>query len=90
MQIDNYKLQDVHGQHFTAPPSDLDNDFRTVPNLLRALADWMDENDIQDPEVDNIKLGTTFTGEGDNFYQHLTLYYLTTADEKQKHFEKME
>lgn len=64
-------------EHFTGPTSDTENGFRTVPDLLRAVADWMDENDIQDPEAQSLDLKVAFVDNGDeDFYETITLYHL--------------
>lgn len=78
-QHEHRGLLPVDAEYFTGPTSSTDNGFRTVPGLLRQLANWMDDLDIQDPEVDALNLGLTFT-EGDDFYQHLTLYYRAEND----------
>lgn len=77
MSVTNYEIKKLLAHHFTGPCSDTDCGFRTVPMLLRAIADWMDEHDIQDPEFDNLLLKTQFEDDSDeNFYETATLYYL--------------
>lgn len=83
MSVTNYPIKKLLAQHFQGPVSDGDYNYRTVPTLLRAIADWMDKNDLQDPEFDEIKVrvvweraNTNDISEGDPFYYAATVYYL--------------
>lgn len=83
MPVDNYPIKTLRAQHFQGPDSDTDNDFRTVPTLLRAVADWLDENDIQDPEFDDVRLAliwerpdrASMLDEDDPYHYSATVYY---------------
>lgn len=70
----SYSLTDVHRHYFTGETSDSDNGFRTIPALLRAVAEWMDENTIQDPEFQGLTIAVQFPSESD-FYYSATLHY---------------
>lgn len=75
-EYNNYELKAVKAHHFTGPLSEIGNDFRTVPDLLRSVADWMDANNIQDPEAEALMLKCSFEDNGDDFHETITLYYL--------------
>lgn len=76
----NYSLPRTLAHYFTGPLSNTDNGFRTVPDLLRAIADWLDTNNVQDPEFEGLVIKTTFLNVSDdyndNFYQCATVYYM--------------
>ncbi len=74
--VENYGVKNLAAEYFSAPISESTNDFRTLPVLLRSIADWIEQQGIQDPEFDNLSVGLVFTGQGDQFYQDATLYYL--------------
>lgn len=73
--VSHYSIRPVYAEHFRGPVSGNDNSFRTVPTLLRALADWMDQNDIQDPEFFNLVSHKSFTGNDDKSQETITIYY---------------
>jgi hypothetical protein len=75
----SYDVIPFRDRYFTALPSS-DCDFRSVSALLRQVADWIDANDIQDPEIDSLWIGVTFTSEDDQHYHHATLYYRHEGD----------
>lgn len=83
MAVDNYPITTVRAQHFQGPESDSDYGFRTVPTLLRAVADWMDQNDLQDPEFDDLRLTliwerpdrASLLDEDDPYHYSATVYY---------------
>ncbi len=77
MSCRNYELRGQKARYFTGPISDITNNFRTIPNLLRSVADWMDENNIQDPESEALTLKAVLgDGEDEPFYEAITLYYI--------------
>jgi hypothetical protein len=80
----NYPLPRTIAHYFTGPVSNMDNGFRTVPDLLRAVADWMDTNDVQDPEFENIIIKIAWPNKSDDwdddFYQTATVYYMPNED----------
>lgn len=68
-----WDLVDCKRRYFIAPVSD-DNDFRTVSALLRKVADYVDEIDLQDPEFHGLITGLEF-GEEDRSYRTATLLF---------------
>lgn len=73
--VQNYSLKGTKAHYFTGPRSS-DNKFRTTADLLRAVADWIDSNDMQDPEFDHLLVRVVFESDSDDeFYQSATLYY---------------
>lgn len=72
----DYPLKNIHGYHFTGPMSDTTTGWRTVPQLLRRVAQWMEDNDVQDPEFQELCLHTVFPvdHENDN-YMAASVYY---------------
>lgn len=88
MSLTSYPIKKILAHYFQGVVSDSNNGFRTVPTLLRAVADWMDENDVQDPEFDDLKLSIVWQREDaisqldDPFYYTATVYHLE-AEPKQ-------
>lgn len=82
MSLTNYPIKKILAQHFQGVVSDSGNGFRTVPILLRAVADWLDENDVQDPEFNDLKLSVVWQRADaiiqldDPFYYTATVYHL--------------
>lgn len=76
MTVNNYPIRHLLAHHFTGPTSNAAHNFRTVPIILRAIADWMEEHDVQDPDFQHLDIGSMFEGRGDSFYEAGTLYYL--------------
>lgn len=78
-----YPLHGIKAEYFTGPTSDSEFNWRTMPMLLRRVADWMDAVDLQDPEFESIETRTTFIEETpDSFYQTITIYYRENVDTK--------
>lgn len=73
--MDNYPIKRQRSEYFTGDVSDLDNDFLTVPALLRRIADFIETNVIRDAEFDHLVFGTIFGEEDDSSHEHATLYY---------------
>lgn len=101
MGVTNYELRKTKAQYFTGPFSEFDIGFKTTPELLRAVADYIDEHDIQDPELYDIVLNTEFTGRTNDYFgddpyrQSVTLYYLDnpqrpSPEEEHAHYIAME
>ena len=78
--VDSYPLRKTLAHYFTGPKSDEDYGYRTVPTLLRAVADWLDEHHVQDPEFEELVVKTVFGSNSDNFsveyYMAATVYYV--------------
>lgn len=83
MSTNNYAFKKVLAHHFTGPVSDSDYGFRTVPSLLRAIADWMDENDVKDPDFQNLVVKTAFVDDSEDFYETASLYYLEPEQKRE-------
>lgn len=83
MSTTHWALAGIKGEHFIGPVSDTDNGFRTIPSLLRTVADWMDANDLQDPEFDNLAVRVVFVpdSDDDDFYYSASIYYRESADQ---------
>lgn len=71
---DNYPIKGQHAEYFTGDTSTIDNDFLTVPTLLRRIADFIEANTIRDAEFDGLQFGTSFDDE-DRSHEHALLYY---------------
>lgn len=72
--MSNYKLKAVNAQHFRGETAADFNYYRTLPTLLREIADWMEANDISDDRFDHMSLNTTFELDDASHYG-ATLYY---------------
>lgn len=75
----NRPIRGSRCEYFTGPTSSDEFGWRTMPMLLRRVADWMDSVDLQDPELDYLTTKVKFT-EGDEFYQTLSVYYRNNED----------
>lgn len=80
----NYPIRGSRAEYFTGPTSSEEYGWRTVPMLLRRVADWMDSVDLQDPEFDSLTAGASFIAESpdDDFYQTITVYYRESDNER--------
>lgn len=100
MTVTNYELRKTRAQYFGGPSGGSDNNFRTIPEVLRAVADWIEENNIQDPEIYDLLVRTEFSGQSNDYYgedpyrQVVTLYYCDnpqpTLEQKTAHYEVTE
>ena len=87
--VQNYPLRGIKAEYFTGPTSSDDFGGRTMPLLLRRVADWMDSVDLQDPEYESVETRTTFIEETpDSFYQTVTVYYRENVDTKRNEPER--
>lgn len=73
---DNYPLKGIRAEHFSGPVSESLNEWRTVPELLRAVADWMDARDVKDAEFHSLQLVKRFINEDDEHRETATVYYV--------------
>lgn len=73
--ISSRELTDVKRYHFRGPVSGIDNEFRTLPSLLRRVADWIDETGLQDPEFQGLSFHVEFVEDSDDYYLTATLHY---------------
>lgn len=78
-----YGLSDVKRHYFKGEVSDTENGFRTLPSLLRRVADWMDAIDLQDPEFQGMTTTVEFpegrATEPEEFYLTVTVHYASQA-----------
>ena len=76
--IQNWPIHPVKAHHFQGPVSENGNGYRTIPELLRAIADWMDANDVKDGEFFDLTFAKSFTthDEDDDVQQVATVYYM--------------
>ena len=73
--INHWPILPVKAHHFRGPVSGSGNRYRTMPGLLRAIADWMDEQDVKDAEFFDLTVMKHFTSEDDDVQQVATVYY---------------
>lgn len=104
MSVTNYELRKTRAHYFAGPSSGGDEtfstEFKTTPELLRAVADWLDENNIQDPEFDGIFIHSEFSGRTNDYYgsdpyrQVAVVYYIDnpqpTPEQEDAHYRAME
>lgn len=84
MKVDNYRLKGTRAQHFSGPRSS-EHQFKTAAALLRAVADWIESEGIQDPEFDQLTTKVAFESDNDDeFYETATLYYRLEGEEHDK------
>jgi hypothetical protein len=85
MDVTNRELRKIKAQYFVGPSCESGLDFRTTSMLLRAIADWLDENGIQDPEFQSLVVRTSFSGRsdefGDPFRQTAIVYFIDNPQE---------
>lgn len=75
--IKNWPIHPVKAHHFRGPVSASGNEYRTIPELLRAIADWLDAHQIADGEFFDLVIAKSFTthDEDDEVQQVATVYY---------------
>ena len=67
-------------QLFEPPLSD-ECDFRSLPLLLQMVGNWMEANDVQDPEFDGLLIERTFPDpKSDECRYTATLFYRREGD----------
>lgn len=74
------KLKPVQAQNFTGEVAEeFENSYRTVPDLLRDIAKWMDENQIDDTEFSDLVFHLEFMqqdADPDTHYYTAVLYHI--------------
>lgn len=74
----NYDVVRSRRRYFTMPISGTIQ-YRSLPSLLRDVANWLESEDIQDPEFDTLEVRQTLMDNDDSFY-HATVYYRKETD----------
>lgn len=75
------KLQKVNAQNFRGETASDDNDARTIPNLLREIADWMDANQLDDTKFMDLSFTCNFENSQDDWHYSSVLYHLDDPSE---------
>lgn len=70
----DFELSNTAAHHFMTPNDEVGG-FAQTANLLRRVADWIDERCIEDPEIESLVIGTS-SGE-ESSYIWATLFYGT-------------
>ena len=73
-EASDYPGKNQLAHYFSGVQCNIDNNFQTVPQLLRVIADFMEQNVIRDAEFDDLTFRTNFD-DGDEHHEFATLYY---------------
>lgn len=70
------ELKPVKAEYFSGETTNEEkNHYRTLPKLLREIADWMDAHDVADTSYQDLSIHTTFEQDDESHYS-ATLYYM--------------
>lgn len=72
---ENHPLTGVRSHYFTGPRSSA-NGYKTLPTLLREVAEWLEVNDVDDADFCEMTTHTSFESDNDDeSYETITVYY---------------
>lgn len=70
----NYPIKGIAAEYFVGDSADQFNMHKTVPKILRQVADWMDANKIDDVAFVNLTTACNFVDD-DDYQMSVTVYY---------------